>query len=254
MLVFLILVFLLTSIIIVVTGSTSLITVPALLSAGMDARVAVATNMFALIFLSAGATYPFLRSNHIHRPRLPLLIVFTLVGSVIGAGLLVAVPTDIMPLLIAFFMLAMVVFSVLNPKAGLVATEAPSRNAVLGGYVVTFLLGIYGGFFSGGYVTLLTAAYVALFGMAYIEAVATTKVINIFSSLVATAVFIQQGLVDFEWGLALGAAALVGGMVGARVALRVSNVWLRRIFLASVVILALRLLVVDVLWPLVAPA
>lgn len=254
MLVFLILVFFLTSIISVVTGSTSLITVPALLSAGMDARVAVATNMFALIFLSAGATYPFLRSNHIHRPRLPLLIGLTLAGSVIGAGLLVAVPTDVMPLLIAFFMLAMVVFSVLNPKAGLVATEAPSRNAVLGGYVVTFLLGIYGGFFSGGYVTLLTAAYVALFGMAYIEAVATTKVINIFSSLVATAVFIQQGLVDFEWGLALGAAALVGGVVGARVALRVSNVWLRRIFLASVVILALRLLVVDVLWPLVAPA
>src|SRR5690606_6298929 len=106
---------------------------------------------------------------------------------------------------IAFFMLAMVVFSLLNPRAGLVATAAPSRSAVLGGYVVTFLLGIYGGFFSGGYVTLLTAAYVALFGMAYIEAVATTKVINIFSSLVATAVFIQQGLVDFEWGLLLGA-------------------------------------------------
>jgi hypothetical protein len=204
--------------------------------------------MFALIFLSAGATYPFLKSNHIHRPRLPLLVGLTLAGSIIGAVLLVSVSTDVMPLLIALFMLGMVAFSLLNPQAGVDSVGVPSRKAEIGGYVATFVLGIYGGFFSGGYVTLLTAAYVVLFGMAYIEAVATTKLINIFSSLVATAIFISQGLVDFEWGLVLGAAMLAGGMVGARIALRVSNTWLRRIFLASVVLLALKLLLYDVVW------
>jgi len=47
----LIAVFLLTSIVSVVTGSTSLITVPVMIQLGIEA-LAVATNMFALIFLS----------------------------------------------------------------------------------------------------------------------------------------------------------------------------------------------------------
>jgi uncharacterized membrane protein YfcA len=53
-LVLLIVVFFLTSAICVITGSTSLITVPVLLDFGMEPRAALATNMFALTFLSLG--------------------------------------------------------------------------------------------------------------------------------------------------------------------------------------------------------
>jgi len=48
----LIAVFLLTSIVSVVTGSTSLITVPVMIQLGIEAHVEVATNLFPLIFLS----------------------------------------------------------------------------------------------------------------------------------------------------------------------------------------------------------
>jgi uncharacterized protein len=62
-LLFLIVVFFLTSGVSVVTGSTSLITVPAMFAVGIDPRTAVATNMFALTFLSAGGSLPFLRGR-----------------------------------------------------------------------------------------------------------------------------------------------------------------------------------------------
>jgi hypothetical protein len=65
-----------------------------------------------------------------------------------------------------------------------------SRIGVIVGYAATFLLAIYGDFFSGGYVTMLTAAFVLLFGMTFLQAVGTTKVINVFSSGVATLVFV----------------------------------------------------------------
>jgi uncharacterized membrane protein YfcA len=239
----LIAVFFLTSIISVVTGSTSLITVPAMLSFSIDPRTAIATNMFALLFMSAGAALPFLQTDIIDRPRLPLLIALTLAGSLLGALLLLVVATSVMPLLIVVFMVVVLVFSLRNPQAGIAPTGPPTQQARLGGYVATFALGIYGGFFSGGYVTLLTAAYVALFGMTYLQAIATTKVINIFSSLIAVIVFSLHGVIDFGLGLVLGAAMLAGGMVGARMALHVSNRWLRRIFLAAVILLALKTLV-----------
>lgn len=50
---------------------------------------------------------------------------------------------------------------------------------------------------------MLTAAFVLLFGMTFLQAVATTKVINVFSSGVATLVFIWRGVVDLKLGVIL---------------------------------------------------
>ncbi len=54
-----------------------------------------------------------------------------------------------------------------------------------------------------------------------------------------------QGLVDYRLGIVLSAAAFVGAIVGARVALKMNNLWLRRISLASVIGLALKTLLYD---------
>jgi uncharacterized membrane protein YfcA len=245
----LIAIFFLTSAISVVTGSTSLITVPALLQFGIDPRVAVATNMFALTFMSLGGALSFVGSKTIDRRRMPLLSVLTLISSIIGARLVLVVPAKSMPFLIAVFMLAIVGFSLIKQEAGMTQDgAASSRGAEVGGYVVTFLLGIYGGFFSGGYVTLLTAAYVALFGVTFIRAVATTKVINIVSSLVATIVFAMLELIDYRLGILLGVTMFLGATLGGYAALRMKNVWLRRVFLLTVIVLALKTLLYDIAW------
>jgi uncharacterized protein len=75
-------------------------------------------------------------------------------------------------------------FSLTKYNAGVsVLVVEPGRVSEMAGYLLTFVLGIYGGFFSGGYVALLTAVFVAFFGMTFLEAVAVTKVLNLFSSL-----------------------------------------------------------------------
>jgi uncharacterized protein len=95
---------------------------------------------------------------------------------------------------------------------------------------------------------LLTAAFVAFFHFTFIEAVALTKVLNMFSSLVATLVFAKEGFVDSRLGLILGVASFAGGLLGAVLAKRVSNLWLRRIFVVAVIVMALKTLLLDVPW------
>jgi uncharacterized membrane protein YfcA len=73
----------------------------------------------------------------------------------------------------------------------------------MAGYVLILILGIYGGFFSGGYVTLLTAVVDNCFGTTFLEAVAATKVLNLVASFVAIIVFAQQRLIDWRLGLVL---------------------------------------------------
>lgn len=220
-----------------------------MLQFGFEPHAAVATNMFTLMFLSLGGALPFLKGKVLPRRRVPALICLTLVGSVFGAFLLLIIPSKTMPLVISGAMILVAVFLIAQRNWGLSApSEFPSRHMEAAGYFATFVLGIYGGFFSGGYVALLTAAYVGFFGMTFLEAVAVTKVLNIFSSLVATAIFAREGIINWEAGIVLGVASFFGGVVGAFIAKRMSNVWLRRIFLTMVVALAIKTLVFDVAW------
>jgi hypothetical protein len=161
----------------------------------------------------------------------------------LGAFLLLSVPLRALQITIAVAMIGVAIFSLLNKNLGQASHDAPtSRIGVIAGYAVTFLLAIYGGFFSGGYVTMLTAAFVLLFGMSFLQAVATTKVINVFSSGVATLVFVWCGVVDVKLGVILGVSMFLGALLGGRIALLLSTVWLRRIFIAAVLGLAIKML------------
>jgi len=234
-------VFFLTSVISVVTGSTSLITVPVMIAVGVEPHVAVATNMMALIFMSAGGSLPFARKGVIERRLLPVSIALTVIGSGVGALLLLRIPTGALQLTIAIAMIAVAVFSLARRESGTTQRPVSSASRVTG-YVATFVLAVYGGFFSGGYVTMLTAAFVLLFGVTFLQAVATTKVVNLFSSTVATLIFAWYGVVDYKLGLVLGLTMFLGAVIGGHVAMRLPAVWLRRVYLVAVVALAARML------------
>lgn len=239
-LILLILLFFITSAVGVVTGSNSLITVPVMFQFGIDAKVAVATNMFGLTFMAIGATIPFLKQKTIDRRRVTPLILLTLIGSAIGAVLVGFITENALKITVSTSMIAVTIFTLLKRNAGVQKIENVSKGTLFLSYVLTFFLAIYGGLYSGGYVTLLTATCVAFLGMTFTEAVASTKLINVFSSLVATIIFMRQGLVDYKLGAILAIVMFTGAYIGAKTVTRLDDLWLRRIFLATVVILAVK--------------
>ena len=82
-LIILIIVFLLTSMVGVVTGSNSLISVPVMFQFGIEPRVAIATNMFGLVFMSIGGTIPFLGKDTIKYAKITPFIILTTISSAI---------------------------------------------------------------------------------------------------------------------------------------------------------------------------
>lgn len=238
-LIVLVVVFFLTSVVGVVTGSNSLIAVPAMFQAGIEPREAVATNMFALLFMAIGGTIPFARQGRIDYVGLSPLVVLTVISSAIGAALVGLISGAGIKLIVTIAMIAVATFTLVRRNAGVeAATPRPWTKPAT--YLLVFALGIYGGLFSGGYVTVLTTICVAIAGMTYSEAIGATKFINVFSCGVATLVFMWQGLVDYRLGLILGVTMFVGAYVGAHYATRVNDVWLRRVFLTTILLLALK--------------
>lgn len=232
--------FFLTSVVGVVTGSNSLITVPVMFQFGIDEKVAVATNMFGLTFMAAGATIPFLRSGQLDVKRLSPLLLLTLVGSALGAALVGLITNQSIKLIVSVAMITVVVFTLVRP--GRVKKEGGEWSLSAIGLVATFLLAIYGGLYSGGYVTILTAVFVAFFGMQYSGAIAATKLVNVVSSAIATIVFMWQGLVDYKLGAVLGVTMFAGAYAGAHFVSQMNEKWLRRIFLTTVIFLAIKTL------------
>ncbi|MGI8811785.1 MAG: sulfite exporter TauE/SafE family protein, partial [Pyrinomonadaceae bacterium] len=232
----------------------SLITVPVMFQFGIPEKEAVATNMFGLVFMSIGATIPFVRRGAINFRASTPLIALTVVSSALGAALVGYITDQSIKLIVSVAMIVVVLFTLMRNSGGQNIVDAgdlecESRSAsqttrfyLAIAYVCTFLLGIYGGLYSGGYVTILTAVFVAFLGMGFGEAVAATKFVNVFSSSVATMVFMWQGLVNYRLGAILAVTMFVGAYAGAHYASRMNDVWLKRIFLATVSILAIKTL------------
>lgn len=239
-LIILILLFFVTSVVGVVTGSNSLITVPVMFQFGIDPKTAVATNMFGLLFLSIGGTLPFLGKGVIEKKRLPALISLTLIGSAAGALLVGFISGSSIKIIVSVSMIAVCMFTLWKPGAGVLKPESISAESKFFGFLLTFLLAIYGGLYSGGYVTILTTVFVGFLGMTFTEAIAGTKLVNVFSSLIATVIFMWQGLIDYKLGLILAVVMFVGAYIGAHVVTKLNDVWLKRIFLFTVLLLAVK--------------
>jgi len=120
--------------------------------------------------------------------------------------------------------------------------EKISRMKFFSGAVSIFILGIYGGFFSGGYVTLLSYVLILILGFNFLQVAFITKIFNIFSSLVACAFFYYHGLIDFSVGVPLALSMAAGAFLGTKLAIAKGTLWIRNLFIIAVLFLAIRLL------------
>jgi uncharacterized membrane protein YfcA len=227
-----------------ITGGNSLINVPLMITVGMSPRAAVATNMFAVTFMTISATARFARARVLKWSLLAPLGAITIVTSAIGAQIAVKLPEAMVKTVVGISMAILVVFIAFNRKS---EPPPPSRERRIAGYIGTTVLGIYGGFFSGGYTTLMTVLCTVCFSLTMMESVAVTKPVNLLSCAAASVVFFIGGIIDLRVGIPLALANLAGGWIGAHAALKGGDRFVRALFLLTVGGLAIKLVVWDVL-------
>lgn len=222
------------------TGATSLLTVPLMIQFGVEPRTAISTNMALLVLMNLGSSAGFHGEDMGDRRRVATLSVITAIASLFGAVLLFYVPTNALRFVVPCAMIAVLAFLLATPRR---PEAAPTCKRLDLGYGVIGLLGIYGGFFSGGYVTLVVASCCYFFAYSFLRAIALGRLLNMVSSMAAVGVFAIRGTIDWPLGLGLGVVAFLGAFIGARAARRLPEAWLYRIFSAAVAILAIKSLI-----------
>ncbi len=228
-------------------GGTALVMIPLLVAFGLEPRVAIASNKLAIIFLSTAATLRFRTSVSLPAaPSLALLAVPVIIGSVAGAMLVVRAPAGITRLIIGTAAFVVAVFLFLKKDAGLTdRTRRVTAKETVRALLVLLPLSVYGGFFTGGYATLLTYTLVIMLGLSFLQGAAATRLLSIFSAAASAIIFAREGVIDYTLSASLGAAYFAGGTLGTQIAVKKGSQWLKSLFLVAAIALALRILIAE---------
>jgi len=220
-----------------IAGGGGLLTVPSLLAAGLPPQIALATNKGQACFGAVSSFTSFWTRGGIDRDRTPVGFVCGFLGSLAGARVLLLIkPEPLKPVVLVLLLVA----------AGIVAWPRkphgkPHAWASIGVVPVTFALGFYDGFFGPGVGSMLIVAFVLLFGESLTRASGNAKVVNLASNLAALILFASRGTVLWRVALPMAAANAAGAFVGARLAVKRGDAFVRYVVLGVVTVLVLKM-------------
>lgn len=201
-----------------IAGGGGLITIPALLAAGVAPVAAIATNKVQGSFGTAAATWTFWRKGRIDFALLKWPLIAAVVGAVLGAITVSFVDTAWLMVLLPVLLIGIAVYFLVGPKASdedVHARLTPfAFGAVAGG------IGFYDGFFGPGAGSFYALALVTLLGMGLTRATAHTKALNFASNLISVIVFAIGGHVLWAVGLIMAVGQVLGGWLGSHAAMR----------------------------------
>ncbi|WP_456432367.1 TSUP family transporter [Nitratifractor sp.] len=197
-----------------IAGGGGIITLPALLAAGIPPYQALATNKLQSSFGSFTAAMNYARLGLMNPKELLLGVLFTLIGAATGATVVQYFPADRLESLIVVMLIVIFVYTALTPKLGF---EPRPHRIPHGLFYILFglLIGFYDGFFGPGTGSFWTMALVLLLGLDLKAATAQTKLFNFTSNIVSLVVFIYAGLVLWVAGVVMGMGQIVGAFLGS---------------------------------------
>lgn len=222
-----------------IAGGGGLITVPALLAAGLPPVNALATNKLQSVFSVATSCTRFALRGHIDfRRYLPVaLVVF--VGAGCGAFVVQRVSTQLLGYIMPALILGVLAYMLLSPRMS--DADSASRLSVRGYSPLAAVIGFYDGFFGPGTGSFFTTSLVALRGMGLTRSAAHTKLFNFASNFASVILFVAAGKAIWTLGLVMAACSMTGAWIGAHVAMRHGARVIRPLLVATSLVLTAKL-------------
>ncbi|GKU76188.1 TSUP family transporter [Paenibacillus sp. L3-i20] len=223
-----------------VVGGGGLIALPALLAAGLPPHLALGTNKLAGTMSSLTSTITFLRSGNIDLKMTSKLVPLAAIGAITGTLLVQFVPSEWLRPLVIVLLIIVTIYTLFRRDWGSIATfRSHSKRSWIAMAVTALLLGSYDGFFGPGTGSFLIFAFLIL-GLDFVKAAGNAKLLNLTSNVCSLVVFICLSSVSYGIGLLMGAAMVLGSLVGSRVAIRQGACYVKPLFIGVSTLLITR--------------
>ncbi|MEE4453202.1 TSUP family transporter [Novosphingobium resinovorum] len=221
-------------------GGGGLLTIPALMAAGVPPVAALATNKLQSCIGTGSAFLTFHRAGHVDLKAFALPALGAFLGSVAGGTAVQFANPAFLAAFVPVLLIAMGLYFLLAPPMSEVDRHA--RMGRVGLTLVASVIGFYDGYFGPGTGSFLTTALVALGGLGLVRAIANTKFLNLSTNIAGLAAMIAGGKVIWLLGAGMAIANVAGNQVGARLAIRFGGKGVRPLLVVMSFALTIKLL------------
>ncbi len=225
-----------------IAGGGGLVTVPALLLAGLPPVDALGTNKLQSVFGSGSATLSYTTKGHVDLRSQVRPAVLSFAGAFAGALLATIVPGDLLRTILPYMLIAIALF--FGFKRGLGDLDRDAKiTPFLFGLIIVPVIGFYDGLFGPGTGSFFMIAFVSLAGYGILKATAHTKLLNFASNAGGLLGFALFGTILWKTGIIMGLAQFAGARIGASLAIRRGTRIIKPLLVLVCLALAIRLLV-----------
>lgn len=237
-------------------GSGTLITFPTLVTLGYPPVTSTMSNAVGLVAGGVSGTWGYRRELEGQWHRLRWQLLASLSGAIVGAWLLLHLPEKVFTRVVPVLLILALVLVIVGPRiqawargraeeAGRSAEHLSPRRmvALVAG---TFVVGVYGGYFTAAQGILLIGVMGALLPESIQRMNAAKNLLTLVVNIVAAAAYTLVAFHRISWPVAglIAIGSLVGGWLGAHYGRRLSPNTLRGVIVVVGLIGLYRLLTV----------
>ena len=227
-----------------IAGGSGMLTVPALLTAGLPPHLTLGTNKLAASFGSLTASVTYFRKK-LFNPRFwAASILATAIGALIGTLVVDYLSIEFLNKLLPVVIILVACYSLFGSLSTTEHNELPELDGKT--KVKQWLQGLGLGFFDGlagpGTGTFWTASNSLLYKMSLLLNCGLARSMNFVSNFISLITFVALGHVNFLLGITMGFFLMLGAWLGAHSAIKFGGKMIRPVFNTVVIVLALKLI------------
>ena len=225
-------------------GGTSIITIPLLIFLGVPPHTAIGTDRLGVTGIGVTGWYKFHQKGLIDYRTAVMIGIPALIGSFLGANLVLAISVAVLKKVIAVVTVLSLIVVVVQPKLGVEKGHRVISRRIYGASILlSFVVGIYAGFYGvlGG--TFLMYVFLFLLKRTFLDATATLKPSSFMMVTMAALVFASKGAINYPMAGAMFLGCAIGSYIGVHYSDRIGNVWIKRVFILIVLIMSIKLLI-----------
>ena len=182
------------------------------------------------------ASVQYLKKVSIQYKLLLVMMVLAVPSAYAGSMLLTCVSNSFLKPLLLVVLSLLAVYTYTKKNFGQHTDKSHSTaQQLLYAVVISIVIGFYDGFIGPGTGSFLVLAFVVLLGFDFLNASANAKMVNLATNFGSIVLFIIKGKILWAVALPMAACNGMGGFLGAKLAIRKGNAFIRIFFLLIVI-------------------
>lgn len=187
------------------------------------------------------AAFQYLKKVDMNWKLLSIMAVLAFCAAFCGSALLNVVSNDFMKPLLFFILIGLAIYTFKKKNFGQQQVKDHSaQKQIIYAVIISVLVGFYDGFIGPGTGSFLVLGFVSILGFDFLHASANAKMVNLATNFGSICLFVLKGKIIWAFAIPMAFCNALGGWMGAKLAIKKGNTFIRKFFLFVVILTLIR--------------